>query len=323
MVGEHVSIGARTRLLAHVVVNGHRDRRRLRSIRSHRSARPRRTASIRRRTRLHHVGSRTTLREYVSDASRDRAKAKSPRSATIPAARVRPHRAQLHGRQLRHDVEPRRSSRATSSSTTTRPSAAWPACISSCASGARDGRRHEQVTRDVPPFFLSRAIRPQPYGLNSVGLRRAGSRPRCIARNQRSLQDPLPLRTQRSQAIEAMRERSKSDGGASCVAFLEAPSNAAFFEVALRRMRVFFSTGEPSGELTAAVLAGAMRAIDPSIAFRRHRRRAHADGGLPARARSTRGWASMGPLEALRAIPKLLVDHAAPRRCGWPRRRPT
>lgn len=70
-------------------------------------------------------------------------------------------------------------------------------------------------------------------------------------------------------------------------------------------MRVFFSTGEPSGELTATELAGAMAALRPGIAF-------EGIGGERMRAagfrivQNTRGWASMGLYEALRKIPKLL-----------------
>ncbi|HEY4439230.1 MAG TPA: lipid-A-disaccharide synthase [Candidatus Elarobacter sp.] len=70
-------------------------------------------------------------------------------------------------------------------------------------------------------------------------------------------------------------------------------------------MRVFFSTGEASGELVAAELLGALRA------------RVHVDaegvgGERLERAgvtivRRTRGWASMGVFAALGKIPKLLT----------------
>jgi len=70
-------------------------------------------------------------------------------------------------------------------------------------------------------------------------------------------------------------------------------------------MRVFFSTGEASGELVAAELLGALRT------------RVHVDaegigGERLARAgvtivRNTRGWASMGLFAALGKIPKLLA----------------
>lgn len=68
-------------------------------------------------------------------------------------------------------------------------------------------------------------------------------------------------------------------------------------------MRVFFSTGEASGELLAADLAGAMRA---RVAL-------DAEGIGDARleragvtiVQRNRGWASLGPLDAVRKIPSL------------------
>ena len=71
-------------------------------------------------------------------------------------------------------------------------------------------------------------------------------------------------------------------------------------------VRVFFSTGEPSGELTATELAGAIAALRPGTQF-------EGIGGERMRAagfrivQDTRGWASMGLYEALRKIPKLVM----------------
>jgi len=75
-------------------------------------------------------------------------------------------------------------------------------------------------------------------------------------------------------------------------------------------MRVFLSTGEASGELLAADLLGAMRARGGPI---------DAEGIGDARLERagvrlwhrTRGWASMGPIDALRKIPRLLAVHWA------------
>jgi len=71
-------------------------------------------------------------------------------------------------------------------------------------------------------------------------------------------------------------------------------------------VRVFFSTGEASGELLATDLLGAMRDTGTVI---------DAEGIGDARMESagvtlwhrTRGWASMGPVDALRKIPRLLA----------------
>ncbi len=70
-------------------------------------------------------------------------------------------------------------------------------------------------------------------------------------------------------------------------------------------MRVFFSTGEASGELAAVDLARAMRAHVADLqceGIGNERMRA---AGFTLRW-STRGWASMGPIDALGKIPKLL-----------------
>ncbi len=72
-------------------------------------------------------------------------------------------------------------------------------------------------------------------------------------------------------------------------------------------MRVFFSTGEPSGEFHAVELAGAMRRqfggeIEcEGIGAQRMR-----DAGFHVRV-DTRGWASLGWIEALAKIPSLLT----------------
>src|SRR5689334_2267811 len=71
-------------------------------------------------------------------------------------------------------------------------------------------------------------------------------------------------------------------------------------------MRVFFSTGEPSGEYHAVELAQAMRRQSPrplqleGIGSERMR-----DAGFKLWL-DTRGWASMGIVAAVRKIPRLL-----------------
>jgi lipid-A-disaccharide synthase len=71
-------------------------------------------------------------------------------------------------------------------------------------------------------------------------------------------------------------------------------------------MRIFLSTGEASGELLAVDLLGAMRARGAVL---------DAEGIGDARLEGagvrlwhrTRGWASLGPIDALRKIPRLLA----------------
>lgn len=72
-------------------------------------------------------------------------------------------------------------------------------------------------------------------------------------------------------------------------------------------MRVFFSTGEPSGEYHAVELAKAMQAARPQerFAFEGIGSERMRSAGFSV-AVDNKGWASLGPLEAVGKIPKLL-----------------
>jgi lipid-A-disaccharide synthase len=70
--------------------------------------------------------------------------------------------------------------------------------------------------------------------------------------------------------------------------------------------RVFISTGEASGELAAVELAAAMSALAPGLVFEGIGGRRMEQSGFRLRW-DTRGWASLGPVEALGKIPKLLA----------------
>jgi UDP-N-acetylglucosamine acyltransferase len=81
-----------------------------------------------------------------------------------------------------------------------------------------------KCTKDVPPFFLVEGNPCQPYGLNSVGLRRAGfsvEERNEIKRFYKLLYNP---KLNVSQAIEAMKEQVATGPGREILAFLEAPS---------------------------------------------------------------------------------------------------
>ncbi|HUA08707.1 MAG TPA: acyl-ACP--UDP-N-acetylglucosamine O-acyltransferase [Candidatus Acidoferrales bacterium] len=81
-----------------------------------------------------------------------------------------------------------------------------------------------KITKDVPPFFLIEGNPAEPYGLNSVGLRRAGfsvEERNEIKKFYKILYNP---KMNVSQAVEAMKEEASSDPGRELIAFLEAPS---------------------------------------------------------------------------------------------------
>ena len=71
--------------------------------------------------------------------------------------------------------------------------------------------------------------------------------------------------------------------------------------------RIFFSTGEPSGELAALALGEAMRAQDSGLRFFGIGAEGMRAAGWELYADHT-GWASLGPLAAIPRIPKLLRE---------------
>jgi lipid-A-disaccharide synthase len=72
-------------------------------------------------------------------------------------------------------------------------------------------------------------------------------------------------------------------------------------------VKYFFSTGEPSGERSAVMLASAIRPFDPQAEFEGIGADAMRSAGF-ALWRDHTGWASMGPLAAIPRIPKLLLE---------------
>ncbi|MGC1379708.1 MAG: acyl-ACP--UDP-N-acetylglucosamine O-acyltransferase [Candidatus Baltobacteraceae bacterium] len=81
-----------------------------------------------------------------------------------------------------------------------------------------------KLTKDVPPFFLVEGNPCQPYGLNSVGLRRAAfsvEERNEIKQFYKLLYNP---KLNVSQAIEAMKESVSTRPGQEIIAFLEGPS---------------------------------------------------------------------------------------------------
>jgi len=81
-----------------------------------------------------------------------------------------------------------------------------------------------KITRDVPPFFLVEGNPAEPYGLNSVGLRRAGfsiEERNEIKKFYKLLYNP---KLNVSQAVDAMKAEVATDPGREVIAFLESPS---------------------------------------------------------------------------------------------------
>lgn len=81
-----------------------------------------------------------------------------------------------------------------------------------------------KVTRDVPPFFLVEGNPAEPYGLNSVGLRRANFSDSERAEIKRFYKLLYGSKLNLSQAIEAMKGEAATESGRHMISFLEGES---------------------------------------------------------------------------------------------------
>jgi UDP-N-acetylglucosamine acyltransferase len=81
-----------------------------------------------------------------------------------------------------------------------------------------------RLTRDVPPYFLVSGNPAEPYGLNSVGLRRAEFSPEERAEIKAFYKILYGSKLNLSQAIETMKAQATTASGRHIIAFLEGES---------------------------------------------------------------------------------------------------
>ena len=81
-----------------------------------------------------------------------------------------------------------------------------------------------RITRDVPPYFLAEGNPAEVHGLNSVGLRRRNFAADTIAELKNAYKLIYRSGHNVRQAIDALRSEVSSDTGRYLLAFLEAPS---------------------------------------------------------------------------------------------------
>jgi len=225
IVGEHVSIGDRTVLQAHVIVNGWttigEDCVVYPFATVGGASQDRKYSGERAYTR---VGSRTVLREYVSI---QRATGQDELTAVGDDCHLLAYVHIAHNCILGNGITMSNLAQL----------AGHVLVGDSVTIGGQTGvhqftriGRHAMVggmskcIKDVPPFFLVEGNPCEPYGLNSVGLRRAGftiEERNEIKRFYKLLYNP---KLNVSQAIEAMKEQVTTAPGREVIAFLEAPS---------------------------------------------------------------------------------------------------
>lgn len=225
IVGEHVSIGARALLQAHVVVNGWTqigDDCHLYPFSTVGAAsQDRKYAGERAFTR---IGNRTILREYVSI---QRATGEDELTAVGDDCLLLAYVHIAHNCILGNGVT--MSNLAQLAGHVNLEDYVTVGGQTGIHQFTRVGRHAmvggmSKLTKDVPPYFLVEGNPCKPYGLNSVGLRRAGfpvAERQEIKRFYKLLYDP---KLNVSQALEAMKAEVTTDPGREIVAFLEAPS---------------------------------------------------------------------------------------------------
>ncbi len=225
IVGEHVSIGARTVLQAHVVVNGWteigEDCQVYPFATIGAASQDRKYSGERAFTR---VGSRTILREYVSI---QRATGHNEVTSVGEDCLLLAYVHVAHNCALGDGVT--MSNLAQLAGHVQVGNYATIGGQAGVHQFTRIGRYAmiggaSKLTKDVPPFFLIEGNPARPYGLNSVGLRRAAFTPaerNEIKRFYKILYDP---KLNVSQAIELIKAEVATDPGREILAFLESPS---------------------------------------------------------------------------------------------------
>ena len=225
VVGENVTLGSRSRLLSHVVVNGvttigeDTDIYPFCSIGA-----PSQDRKSRGERSFTTIGDRTVLREFVSvHRATGEGELTSVGDDTLLLAYV----------HIAHNC--RIGNHVTMSSTA---QLAGHVVIEDYATVGGQTGVHQfvrigthamvggisRITRDVPPYFLVAGNPAEPHGLNKVGLQRAEFTPEIQAELKECYKILYRSGNNISQAIEAMRDTVASDHGRHLLAFVEAPT---------------------------------------------------------------------------------------------------
>jgi len=225
IVGENVRIGARTKLLAHVVVNGRTTIGEDTVIHPFASigtnSQDRKAAE---EVAYTTIGDRTIIREY---ASIHRATGEGETTSIGDDCLLLAYTHVAHNCRLGNDVT--MSNLAQLAGHVVIEDHAGIGGMAGVHQGVRIGAfafvgGMTKLVRDVPPFFLAEGNPAQVYGLNSVGLRRREFSADVLG----ELKDAYKIiyRSDRNlrQAIEALRASVQTDTGRQLLTFLEAPS---------------------------------------------------------------------------------------------------
>lgn len=227
VVGEHVTVGARAKLLAHVVVTGRT------TIGEDATIHPFTTIGAPSQDRKAEegevayttIGARTVIREYAS-IHRGSADAGGV-TAVGDDCLLLAYTHVAHNCRVGNYVT--MSNLAQLAGHVVVEDHALIGAMAGVHQFVRVGRYamvggYAKLGRDLPPYFLADGNPPAVYGLNAVGLRRAGFSREVLTELKDAYKTIYRAEKNTSQAIVALRETVKTPEGHTLLAFLEAGS---------------------------------------------------------------------------------------------------
>jgi UDP-N-acetylglucosamine acyltransferase len=226
IVGENVSLGARTTLLAHVVVNGRTEIGE--DVVVHPFASVGASSQDRKVSENEisytKIGNRTIIREY---ASIHRATGEGNSTTIGDDCLLLAYTHVAHNCTLGNGVT--MSNLAQIAGQVTVEDYAGIGGMAGVHQDVRIGAYAfvggmTRITRDVPPYFLVEGNPAEVHGLNSVGLRRRNFASETIAELKNAYKTIYRSGNNVRQAIDLLRSEVSSADGKALLAFLEAPS---------------------------------------------------------------------------------------------------
>ncbi len=227
VVGEHVTIGARAKLLAHVVVTGRTtigDETVIHPFASIGAPSQDRKAELG-EVAYTKIGARTVIREYVS-IHRGTAEAGAETSVGDDCL-ILAYGHVAHNCRVGNNVT--MSNLAQLAGHVVVEDHALIGAMAGIHQFVRIGRYsfvggYSKLGRDLPPYFLCDGNPPEVYGLNAVGLRRAGFSREALIELKEAYKTIYQSDKNVSQAIAALRDSVNTNEGRTLLAFLEADS---------------------------------------------------------------------------------------------------
>jgi UDP-N-acetylglucosamine acyltransferase len=226
VIGEHVRIGARSRLLAHVVVNGHTTIGNDVTIHPFASiGAPSQDRKSEDEVSYTTIGDRTVIREYVSI---HRASGKGETTSVGEDCLLLAYVHIAHNCKIGKGVT--MSNLAQLSGHVIVEDYATIGGAVGVHQFVRIGRNSmvggcSKIVRDCPPYFLTEGNPAKVWGINAVGLRRAGFDGKTTSELKEAYKLIYRSDMNMSQALEALRAMVQTEPGRHLVAFIEAPSD--------------------------------------------------------------------------------------------------